>query len=375
VNDYIYESGTGDFYFLSLAGNPKLKKITGVRLDMPTLKHVTGNYYTDKNGLYLLGGYTALENNATATYEESVQLESSNGSSIEPVVKRHYFIYGKSVYSPLQHYNNNRKLPLNVNEMKEFEINKHDQVYFLADAMHTYETKQNRAYSHNEADVSSFNERYDKEFFRKNVHKWQIITEGDINFIEKDNGKTLYFPSEKMPFEGETQNHVLIKTPAGFYLFDEGDAESLTKVNKVFWRNFDTKKYEELEADKYRPVGEFLTVYKNRVYSYDCMPVKEEIDGQSLRFLTQHDEKSNYVTDGKLLIYVGEGGGYSYDDSSGEAVAILGERLATGVDFPTLKIITADILIDKSYIYSGNNSGITVIPINELGLDIRIFTE
>jgi hypothetical protein len=117
-------------------------------------------------------------------------------------------------------------------------------------------------------------------------------------------------------------------------------------------------------------------VYKNRVYLEECMPVEEEIDIPNLRFLTHHDENSNYLTDGKALIYIGERHSLSFDNKNGEAIAILGERMIKDVvDLPTLKVVSADVLIDKNNIYNGNSYGITVIPIKELGMEVIVLTE
>jgi hypothetical protein len=372
INDYIYKKG-GDLYFL-LKEEFELEKIEGVTLDIPTLKHLMNNYFTDKNGLYLLGGYGYVEDKTSYEYDKSVQLEKSNGKTIIPLVKRNYLVYDGKVYSPAEDAAH-QPLPLNANRIKELELNNYREVSFLADDDHTFRTEGSDGYSTTEFKMEIFNRQYDADFFKKNVNQWQIITGGDVHFIKENNGKTLYFPSaSKKPLPGPIQSHVLIKTPDGFYIFDEGNGSTLQKIDQVFIFNFDTKKYEELDTNQYRYVAENLRIYKNRVYGYDGLPIMEPIDAQHLHFITHHDVKTDYLTDGKSLIYIGNMGGITMTGRGNETMQVLDERIISGVDFSTLKVITANILIDKEYIYNGND-GIGVIPIKALQLDVKIFTE
>jgi hypothetical protein len=68
-------------------------------------------------------------------------------------------------------------------------------------------------------------------------------------------------------------------------------------------------------------------------------------------------------------------GGCAMTGNGNEAMQVLGENIISGVDFSTLKVITADILIDKEHIYNSNYDGIGIIPIKALQLDVKIFTE
>ena len=365
INDYIYQKKDSLYVLLRL--NFELVKIEGVTLDIPTLQHLTDNFFADKNGLYVLG----------FNRSQSIQLEKSNGKTIIPVVKKNYFIYGDKVYSPLFAYNDKPlPLPLNINRMKELEINSYNQIYFLADDNHTYETEQNIGYSADKDAIERFNRRYDNDFFKKNVNQWQIITKGDINFIKGDDGKTLYFPSKIKPLGEQIQDYILVKTPNGFYIFKEGNGSTLQKMNQVFIFNFDTKQYEELDASQYRYLSYELRIYKNRVYGFDGLPVKEPIDAENLHFITHHDVETNYLTDGKLLIYIGKMGGYTLEGEGVNTMQILEkQRIISGVDFSTLKVINKDILTDKEHIYNGNFDGIGIIPIKALKLNVKIFTE
>ena len=374
INDYIYQKK--DSLYVLLKQNFKLVKIEGVTLDIPTLQHLTDNFFADKNGLHLLG-FDFLDSNGGWSFDQSIQLEKSNGKTITPIIKRNYFIYDDKVYSSLWNNNacNNKPLPLNADRIKELEIDNYYQICFLADDNHTYETKQNDGYSAEKFYTESFNRRYDNDFFKQNVNQWQIITARDMNFIQGDDRKTLYFPSEMKPPGKQLQDYILIKTPDGFYIFRESNGSALQKINQVFIFNFDTKEYEELDASQYRYFSDALRIYKNRVYGDDGLPVKEPIDAENLHCITHHDVKTNYLTDGKLLIYTGRMGGFTMEGEGSNTMQVLGKRIISGVDFSTLKVVTKDILIDKEYIYNGDSDGIGAIPIKALNLNVKIITE
>ena len=378
INDRIYQKGR-DLYFLAMDTDLmqfELEKIENVTLHTPTLKHLTKRYVADKNGLYLLNGYWFwVSEDDYDGYYTSIQLEKSNGKTITPVLNPNYFIYGNKVYST--HSNYEKALPLNAEKIKELIVDDFYQVYLLADDNHVFKAEGYGGY-----DTDS---NLDKsEFFSKNVNQWQVISVNEYfvkeqNFVMID-GITLYLPSAIKRFEGSSHNdegmennRTLVKTPNGFYSFLGTFAHTVEKIGKVFIFNFDTKEYEELDASQYRYVSRYFRIYKNRVYGSDDLPIKEPIDAENLHFITHHGKRTNYMTDGKLLIYKWGSG-----ITEGEGInkmQILGEQHAiSGVDFSTLKVITEDILIDKNNIYNGDG-GIGIIPIKALNLDVKIFTE
>lgn len=387
INDYIYKK-KNQLYFLSK--DFELKKIEGVKLHVSTLRHIMGNYFADKNGLYLLGGYITQEHKAEETdtgliiwrqewaddfYGTSVQLEKSKGKKIVPVIKRDYFIYGNSVYSPT-HANNTKPLPLDVEKVKELEITNsrygNYRISFLADDEHTFVTQsRNQGYVTLE---TRFNNHWFKnnDFFEKNVNQWAIVAKR----LFKDDGSTIYFPSEIKPGIAKEYVEVLIERQNEFYIFNTDEKDTLQKSDHIFIFNFDTQEYEELDFIQYRYLSEHLWIYKNRLYTSERgLPTKETIDTDHLRFITHHNVKTNYLTNDKSLVYMGNKSGHSTLGEGGNRMEVLGNRIISEVDFSTLKVITADILTDHENIYIGDYSGITAVPIKALGLDIKIFTE
>lgn len=88
--------------------------------------------------------------------------------------------------------------------------------------------------------------------------------------------------------------------------------------------------------------------------------------------------ETNYMTDGISLIYLGKVGGYSTETIKGREHVSLNPtgrepRIIPYKNLSKLKIINDDILIDDNCIYNGSYRGINVIPIDSLGMDIKIY--
>lgn len=393
INDFVYQKDN-DLYFLSQ--NFKLKKIENLNLDISTLEKVMGNYFIDKNGLYLLGGYSTRNFKAEKTetglviyqkewesffHNESIQLEKQNKRKwITPIIKAGYFIYNGKIYSPSS---SNSHLPLPINSMEMVELGIKNSSYanytttFLADNEHTFVTKgKNGGYG-------ALEERYGNKwfvgntFFEKNVNQWKVISRGDLGILQED-GENLYFPSQLKQTNRDNYVGIVIQKQNEFYAFDLNENSTLKKFSKAFIFNFDTKSYEELNVTQYRYLSENLWIYKNRLYMYSSgigLPIKDLVDTEKLHFITHHNKKTNFMINNNSLIYMGKFGGISTLGEGVNKVQILGDRIISDVDSSSLKVITTDILRDDENIYLGSFNGISVIPIKSLGLDIKVFTE
>lgn len=393
INDFVYQKGN-DLYFLSQ--DFKLKKIQNLKLDVSTLVKVMDNYYTDKNGLYLLGGYSTREFKAEKTetglviyhseweslfHNESIQLEKQKKRNhIAPIIKEDYFIYNEKVYSPST-FNRHLPLPLNSEEMVELEIKNNSygnyKTNFLADYDHTFVTEgENGGYV--PLKVRYVNQWFvGNDFYEKNVNQWQVISKGDLGLL-KDDDENLYFPSQLKQTNKDNYVDVVIKKQNEYYNFDLKEYSTLKKFKKVFIFNFDIKEYEELDLTQYRYLSENFWIYKNRLYMYSSgigLPIKEIIETPKLDFITLHNKKTNFLSNNNSLVYLGKFGGTSTLGEGVNKVQILGNRITSGVDFSSLKVFTADVLKDDENIYVGNHNGISIIPIKSLGLNIKFFTE
>ncbi len=378
ISDFIYKK-ENILYFLSK--DFILKEVKGVKLHIPTLKHIMGNYFADKNGLYLLGGYRTMEYEdsnkqwVNSFREGSVLLEKSKRKKITPVIHTDYFIYKGKVYSS-RYFDENKPLPLNVSKLKEIELrwnygSGNSPIVLLADDSQTFISDQSRGY---ETFETNNNDRWfvNNSFFSEQVNQWQVINQ---KIYKDDDGETLYIPSELKPAIKRGYMGILVAKQNDFYTFTFNRNDSLSKFRQVLIFNYDIQDNEIIDLDQYRYLSEDLWIYKGRLYLTDKgLPSKEMIETEKLNFLTLHNAKTNYLSNGSKLIYVGNIRNSSIGEST-KKMQVLGSRIVSNVDFATLKVLSMDILIDKSNIYIGDYQGVRIIPIDKLGIEIKAFTE
>lgn len=393
INDFVYQKDN-DLYFLSR--DFELKKIENLKLDVSTLVKVMGNYFTDKNGLYLLGGYSTREFKAEKTetglviyrkewesffHNESIQLEKKNKrTQTTPIIKTDYFIYNAKVYSP-RTSNSHLPLPLNSKEMVELEIKNNSYANyttnFLADNDHTFVSISEKG------GYVTLEARYGNQwfvgndFFEKNVNQWEVISRGDLGLFKGKDGN-LYFPNQLKQTNRDNYAGIVVHKQKEFYDFELNENSTLTKFDKVFIFNFDIKEYEELDPTQFRYLYENFWIYKNRLYMYSSgvgLPIKELMDNTNLYPIKHHDKKTNFLINKNSLVYIGKFGGTSTLGEGLNTVQVFGNRIISNVDFSSLKVITADVLKDDENIYIGKYDGISIIPIKSLGLNINILTE
>ncbi|RZK49242.1 MAG: hypothetical protein EOO87_19950, partial [Pedobacter sp.] len=100
INDFVYEDKTGALYFLKSeteTNQMKLEKIdASLKVDKHTLKHLQGQYFADKNGLYAFGVryFGHKYSNKFSQQPLNILVESSNGKNMQPIVTRNYIVYG-----------------------------------------------------------------------------------------------------------------------------------------------------------------------------------------------------------------------------------------------------------------------------------------
>ena len=168
----------------------------------------------------------------------------------------------------------------------------------------------------------------------------------------------------------------LVYTPTGFYTFDVNNpATTIVKANKVLIFNSDENKYEDLDPTKYRSLTPVAYIYKDRMY-VDFAPVKEDINTANLKFVMQDGVRTNFVYDGKNLIYLETSGESGYYDKNNKSIS-LSRYMVANVDIATLHVISENMLIDKNWIYFIDTqmvgSTLQTIQIKELGFDVKIF--
>lgn len=356
----IYKGKNGQLYYFDLQNDYLERLAADSPLDLSTLKFACNRFFYDKNGFYQLGEDYSNDEDYNS-YIHPKLLDSSGGNMIMPVIRNEYIIYGTSVYAKSDY---TKQLNLSPDKIRCFDIY-YDKT-LLTDGTASYYR----------------NEEIQQEEFKQTKDWVQIGAYGSFILILDDETKTIHFPSKKKSYNFQKQsNTCLIRDNEGYLLIDTKNglnptAWKITRYEDVQIFNFETKEYESLDINRYRFVGNELYVYKDILYSNNCSPVveRDEIDVDRLVPFYYEGKKTEYYTDGKVLLYHGNRTGYK--STGNEYSEIYYEnRIVRNVDFSTLKAISQDIMIDKDYIYNGSYEGVEVIPIKKLGLRIVMYTE
>jgi len=135
------------------------------------------------------------------------------------------------------------------------------------------------------------------------------------------------------------------------------------------WGSTDEEEYVEEIADDHNERKAFgrdrnVTFYVSKgKFRYDTHPVYEKFDVPNLRsIVSKNGFVTDYITDGKKVLYGGFTGGYTSTRRFGIQHVVVKERLIDGVDLGTLRVLGEDILADKNALYYRMNA----IPFDKL---------
>jgi len=154
-----------------------------------------------------------------------------------------------------------------------------------------------------------------------------------------------------------THRKALLSDKGVVYELESGYLRKSTRSNNV---------YPEEEKRKSRPgrkeLGENYYVSKNKFY-YDGKEISEPFDVPNLHIVKSKDGYETYfASDGKQLIFCGFTGGYSTTSKNGKEYVTVKDLIINNVDFPTLRVLGKDLLMDKNAIYYRTD----VVPFDEL---------
>ena len=102
---------------------------------------------------------------------------------------------------------------------------------------------------------------------------------------------------------------------------------------------------------------------KGNSFYFKNIPILEPFDVSNLRTIASKGGfETNYITDGKQVVFGGGKGGYSSTKKDGKDYVLAKRWIIEGVDLPSLRILGRDLLADKNALYYREN----VIPFAEL---------
>ena len=165
-------------------------------------------------------------------------------------------------------------------------------------------------------------------------------------------------------------SHYLIKTPSGFYGVNRNKTGQAVKYDNVMIYNIEKKGYEPIELEHFRRITSNYHIYKNQIYSSRSQPVETELDMQKLQAVRLNGRATNFYTDETFL--VGSNLGRMTVEQRGKQEWLKSENLFRDVDWESLQVVSEKMMVDKNNIYQVVQSTFEIIPIKDLGLDVKV---
>jgi hypothetical protein len=349
----IYKDVNGDLMFLN-SENDLLRIKQSNTIDLNTVEYVTNNYIKDKNGLYKCSLRYTLRNDSTL-YGDLQKIYDSKGINYKTKVSKNYFIFGEKIFG-----STNFPLELKIDKNKILEIgqDEYSNRSFLTDGKRLYINLGDNFIS----DDPKMIPHVVNDFFLSGItiksvfpNHFQFNPKNETDLIFKG----INYFSNKNP-------GMLIQTSKGYYFIPQRRDSKLQEINNVFIYNIDTKKEEVLNPKDLNYLKDNVYTYKNHLF-FDGMPVHTTMDIKIIKQLCKGDSKTNFISDGKKLMCIGDRTGYQSRKIDGIEFVIIDEYSIN--DFSKLKIINPDILIDDKNIYNRD----IIIPIQKLGIPVKVY--
>ena len=356
VGEMIFRNEAGKLFFLHVLDR-SLFEIT-ISVDKASLRYVSnssiGSFYTDKNGLYYFQSNGRLQ-----------QLESSNDEPVQAVLYPGYFIYGDAAYpygynhGELDGSRTRKDMRLNANDLN-FILDK-----YLGDNNKMFVLPYGFATDIASTSLANIIQQGRPQ---EPISEWNWF---DSFVVGRDNlkGNKVYYPDRSMNMSGSS--HYLIKTPSGFYGVNRNKISRAVKYDDVMIYNIEKEDYEPIEVEHFRRLTTNYHIYKNQLYDSRSQPVETELDLQKLQPIRLNGRATNFYTDGTFLV-----GGYNLGkmttEKRGKQEWRKFEKLFRDVDWESLQVVSEKMMVDKNNIYQVVQSTFEIIPIKDLGLDVKV---
>lgn len=349
IRDAIFKDNTsGKLFYIPYDHASKLMPID-LLVDENSIKHVIGDFYVDKHGLYDFG--------------RMQKLESNHGNVINPILFDRYLIYGNAAYAYSEANKGKKegikKIRLDAGKLRQ--INTHYETY-IGDGnillKLPYRVK-NLSLIIQPKDIIQIDTP------KEPITDWNNF---DITTVTKDKN-IAYYPSPYLRHNSKNYNYSLIKTTNGFYGVT-GSSLTLkaTKLDGVMIYNFDLGDYELIDVSQFKRVTTNFYIYKNRLYYSGGYPVITNIDFNKLEPIKLNGQKTEFYTDGNAL-FAGYNLGKLERVGGGNSTQITLAPIYERVDWASLHIINNRILADKNNIYISDGN---VIRIRELEINVIV---
>lgn len=346
ITDFIYKSRSGTLFFLDIK-HYKLASID-IDIDENSVKHLAGNYFSDKNGLYFFGAH--IKKNERGYYDTFIKKSEKlvDVQNAIPFVSKKYIKFDNQIYA----INDNKINKLNIDTGKLIEVNMYSES-FITDGKTIY---------------SDLNYGYDEDNRNERGYFgiWYPALFSGIN-LEKIYSPLLHFVKENnsIVFNKNNPNHFpgfIAKIDDETYLLSD---KKKYKIDKLLFYHPENQNIDVFD-EKYLTIynAERLIQYKKVLY-FDGRPVDTSLlDMENLREI----KNSNYLTDGKAVFYIGNIQGHGVIKINGVEYVKFDDRIMENTFTKDLKPINCDLLSDGITIVSRRQK----VKIKDLNLNIEI---
>ncbi|MBE8723681.1 hypothetical protein [Flavobacterium hungaricum] len=344
VNDFIYKAKDGALFFIDIEAY-KLSPVT-INIDENSIKHLRGNYYADKNGLYIFGvHYKKNQKGSYDTVDKSEKLAAAQ--NVVPVVSKKYISFANEVFA----MQGSRVKKLDLDAKKIIEINFSDKQSFITDGKSIY-TDLN--YGYEDKNEKGYYGTWYPDLF--SGVKLQQIYSPLLHFLKEKNS-VVFNKNDPNNFPGL----VAVINNENFIL----DNKTKTKIGKTLFYHPETKTTEAFDV-KYLKIftAERFIQYKNVLY-FEQTPVEtSKLDLKNLREI----KNSNYLTDGKAIFYIGFVTGLHSKEINGVEYALFNDRIIENAFTNEMKVLNPDLLSDGITIINKGEK----ITIKDLNLNVKV---
>jgi hypothetical protein len=365
ISECLFQDEKGIYTLNATSDYPKLNLIEDLDFAIDTLniQYIVDDFFVDKNGLYSFALYQNSDG-GIITYKRGKKLESFDGVVI-PKFEVHdsYIVVNGIVYARNGGFT---KLELDAVQAKEFLISKNYQTYLISDG--------NKAYR--------FSKHYQGPDFAEVEDMKAMQPSVMIGWVEglyfNEYTQALYIGGYEDVRKGLTR---VWNNTGLLFIADDGSCFVLnsdlkvTKYSDLYVYNALMKEFELGNSGNFCTLGKYIYAYKDLLYTYhgsasnSVAHIREKFDTKKVRQFERNGILSNFIEDGKFLLYSGEvtsfHGGLEYG-------VVKKDYITDQVDFSTLEVINPYILMDKDNIYT-MGSKLNVIPKNKLGIKIKVY--
>jgi len=344
-----------ELYFADIYGFYKINKTQ--KLDFKSIKLIAGNYFMDKNGFYFSNTYS-IDNGGKIDRIEYIKIQDSVANP-EISITDDYCIINKKVY-PL--HSQLQEINLDYRKIQKLVIDEYDGKIVLSDGLNVYYRYQSN-YTFEKIDCNSENKKNELYCLEKDFLKIRLLRDTAYNeyHFDIDNG-ILYFDKKDSKMEFENPSGTIFELNDGFYLYD--DYSTATRINEVKIWNTQKEVYENIEREKYQFISREKYYYKGNLYGNHSRLEQNDFNINGLKIIKAYGH--SYIADDKILIDFNESGKLNIAKlkvikmPDGEPTNYLTDgknliyenQLIENFENIDIKVVSQDLLVTKNNIYS-----------------------